>query len=186
MVDGEGGMIVIKLLPLLGLILFQVPAGTALTTAELDADPTIWDGQMVTITGEIIGDYGRRSEVIWVQVNDDSYVDAPLVETGRLAGSNTGVGVRIPEDLFDDSWGPPGGYRIRGPVVEVTGVFEYADEETGGDTFIDAMAIELVDPARRLDLPGPDWRLVVISALAIAGGLTMGARARYRRLNPEG
>lgn len=169
----------------IGILVFQVSSGSVVTTSELDVDPATWDDQMVTVTGEIIGDYGRRPDVVWVQVNDGGYVDAPLVETGQLAGTNSGVGVRIPNQLFDQTWGPPGGYRTRGPVIQVTGVFRYADTDTGGDTYIDARAIELLHPSRPLEVPGPDWALLTVSLVAIAGGMAVWGRVRWRRLNPD-
>lgn len=175
---------------LLGLvgILATLPlqAGASpVSVTDLDTDPITWDDQTVTITGEIVGDYGRRPNVVWVQVNDDGYVEAPLIETGRRAGTNTGLGVRIPKALFEESWGSPGGYRTRGPIVEVTGTFRYADTETGGDTFIDATSIELISAARPLDLKPTDFRLVAISLVGVAGGIALWGRARWKRLNPE-
>lgn len=178
----------VAILLVLSALLFvsALPASASrLETSELDASPSTWDGQRVTITGEIIGDYGRRHDVVWVQINDDAYSEAPLVETGELAGTNTGLGVRIPNSIFSESWGSPGGYRTRGPIVEVSGVFRYADDETGGDTFLDATEIQLIEPARPLELPGADWKLIFGSLVAIAAGGALWARARWRLLNPE-
>jgi len=176
---------VFRLLAIIGIVVGQVPAPAQVSTTALDASPIIWDDQIVRVKGEIVGDYGRRPAVVWVQVNDGPYIDDPLVETGTLHGSNTGVGVRIPNDLFDDSWGAPGGYRTRGPVIEVTGVFRYADDETGGDTFIDAHDIQLIEPSRPLAVPAPDWQLVGVSLVAIAGGVALWGRARWRRVHWE-
>jgi hypothetical protein len=178
-------MMSIKLFAVVGMILLQVSTGSRISTSDLDADPVSFDGQIVTVTGEIVGDYGRRSNVVWVQVNDDGYGDRPLVETGELTGQNTGVGVRIPKDLFDEGWGRPGGYRTRGPIVEVTGIFRYADVDTGGDTFIEAAFIDLIEPSRPMDAPSADWALTALSAVALVAGAAMWARARWRRLNPE-
>jgi hypothetical protein len=178
-------MMSLKLFAVVGMILLQVPTGSRISTSDLDADPAAFDGRMVTVTGEIVGDYGRRSNVVWVQVNDDEYRDHPLVETGQLTGQNSGVGVRIPNELFDESWGSPGGYRTRGPIIEVTGIFRYADVDTGGDTFIEAAFIDLVEASRPLDVPTADWALTAVSAVALAAGAAMWGRARWRRLNPE-
>lgn len=175
------------LLPFIAMVsTLTLQAGSSpVSITDLDADPAAWDDQTVTITGEIVGDYGRRTNVVWVQVNDDGYVEAPLIETDRRAGTNTGLGVRIPAALFEESWGSPGGYRTRGPVVAVTGKFRYADEETGGDTFIDATSIELISTSRPLELKPTDIRLVAISLVGIAGGIALWIRARWKRLNPE-
>lgn len=172
-------------LALIGMLIFQSPAASEVTTTDLDTNPSTWDDRMVTVTGEIIGDYGQRTDVVWIQVNDDGYVAAPLVETNELDGTNTGMGVRMPADLFDPSWGAPGGYATRGPVVRITGLFRYADADTGGDTFIDAVAIELLEPSRPLVVPGPDWMLIGASLAAIAAGAGLWGRARWQRRNPE-
>jgi hypothetical protein len=155
--------------------------------SELDTDPTEWNGRPVEIVGEVIGDYGRRASGVWIQVNDDAYADSPLIEGGPLSGGNTGLGVRMPSDLFDETlWGSPGRYDTRGPILQVTGIFRYADAETGGDTFIEATEIVLLEPSRPLDVPGPDWPLVIGSTGAIVVGVALSARIRYRRLNPTG
>lgn len=169
------------------LMCLAIPAdATVLTTTELDAEPARWNGRSVIITGEVVGDYARRPDVVWVQINDDAYSRTPLLETGQLVGSNAGLGVRIPNELFDAAaWGRPGGYRTRGPVLAVTGVFRHADPTTGGDTFIDATDVELVSPSRPLEAPSINWTLVAVSVVAIAGGGALAALARWRRLNPE-
>ncbi len=90
------------------------------------ADPEAFQGE-VSLTGELVGDYGWRGDGwVWAQLNDDHYVDQPLLEHGSLAGGNVGVGIRMPYDLAE-KLGPPGGYRERGPVVEATGRWVYHD-----------------------------------------------------------
>lgn len=154
------------------------------TVEQLQHDPTAYAGRTVTVEGELVGDYGFRTEAVWVQLNDDPYVDRPLAETGGLAGSNQGIGVRIPRSLFSDAWGAPGGYGIRGPVLLVTGPFRYNDPAEGGETFIDAVEVRLLEPSRPMRLPPVSpWPTVAGILLTLAGAGTFGW-ARWRRRPP--
>lgn len=164
----------------LGLGISALPgaAQELVPVSELDENPTAYAGRMVTIEGEIVGDYGIRDDVVWCQVNDDPYVDAPLAETGRLAGTNIGIGVRLPRASFDDGWGQPGSSDTRGPVVRVTGTFRYNDPEESGETFLEARQVELVEPSRPFEQgPSPAWPAVTGGVLIVTGaGLFFGVR----------
>jgi hypothetical protein len=174
------------LVVMLALLWLAPPAwGAEVSIADLDADPERWNGLEVTIRGEIIGDSSRRDSEVWVQVNDDFYVNAPSGESGSLAGGNTGLGVRMPLDHHDQSWGEPGGYHVRGPIVRVTGTFRYADPVTGGDTFVDASSVLLIEPARPIDSPPAQMGLFAAALGMIAGGAALWGRSRWLRLNPK-
>jgi len=162
-------------LALLGLAL---PAAAQEVTeiSTLLSLPDEYNQQIVTIRGEIVGDYGDRGEVVWVQVNDDPYVDQPFAEFGRLGGTNTGVSVRLSQPIPVE-FGRPGGYGIRGPIVEVTGVFHDLDPALGGLTFVEAAEVELVEASRRLPERGFDTTAGVVGgALTLLGLLTMAQR----------
>lgn len=172
------------LLLVIGVATASPPLGAQerVPVSELDADPAAYAGQEVTIQGEIIGDYGIREDVVWVQVNDDPYVDAPLVETGELAGTNVGIGVRIPREAFDPSWGEPGSSTIRGPVVRVTGIFRYNDPDESGETFVEAARVELVEPARVLEQPpARQWPAITGGVLTLVGLGALGYARFFRR-----
>jgi hypothetical protein len=151
------------------------------TVTELDLDPRRWTGAEVTVVGELVGDYSpRRRAVVWVQLNDDGYARAPLLETGERAGTNTGIGVRMPAELFDpEAWGPPGRFGMRGPIVEVTGTFHHNDP-VSGETFVEAREVVLVEPARPLEEPVPTTALA-LGAAVLATGLALGLAAVRRR-----
>lgn len=166
------------------LLAFAALAATAhgVEVAELDRDPTEWEGRQVTVRGELVGDYSARDEVVWVQLNDDAYADTPLLERSSPAGANAGIGVRMPTELFDpDTWGAPGRYGRHGPIVEVTGTFVY-NEPVSGDTFVDATGVELIEPARDIDLPVPvgTW-IAALVVLVIGVALGIAAVHRQRR-----
>lgn len=174
------------LVAMVWMIAFALPAAaTEVSAGELDAAPDGWNGLEVTVVGEVVGDYSVRKEWVWVQLNDDPYVSEPLSESGRLQGANVSVGVRLPSDLFSETWGPPGSYRVRGPVLAVTGVFRYADPATGGETFVDATEVELLEPALALEAPPSEMGLLFAAVAMMAFGGGLWGRARWRLLNPK-
>jgi hypothetical protein len=147
----------------------------AVSAVELLDDGESFSGQEVTVIGELIGDYGFRSDgSMWTQLNSDSYAIRPIVEGGPLRGSNTGIGVRIPADLARDL-DPPGRYRLVGPVVSLTGIWRYHDAQRQGESFLDVTSIAVQAPGRDLS-EHPNWSIYgaalafsVIAAVATVG-----------------
>jgi hypothetical protein len=145
-------------------------AQVVIPVSELIENPEGYAGGQVSVTGELIGDYGFRSNgYMWTQLNDDTYVRDPVVEGGELAGGNTGIGIRMPDDLARDL-DPPGGYRRRGPIVLVTGTYAFHDRSRQGETFIDVEVIEIIEPGRRIDEGIDVTTLVAGAALLLAAG----------------
>lgn len=104
----------------------------------------------VTVAGELVGDFGVRDDgTVWTQLNDDSYADRPLRESGTHGEGNTGIGVRFDGSL---AFGleQPGGYRWRGPIVELTGIWHYHDVDRGGESYLEVTSFQVVEPARPL------------------------------------
>lgn len=107
-------------------------------------------GRRVTVVGELVGDYGVRSNgSTWAQLNDDSYARDPLVDGGPRTGPNIGVGIRIAPGVADGLQ-QPGRYRQRGPLVAATGVWVYHDPDRGGESYVDVDSLEIIDDARPL------------------------------------
>lgn len=74
--------------------LTSAPAALAedVSLETLLSDPAAYEGE-VTARGELVGDYGIRSDgSVWSQLNDDAYADDPILEGGRLRGGNTASG----------------------------------------------------------------------------------------------
>lgn len=156
------------LVVLLGVITTS-PAAASDLGSILD-DPGAWHERAVVVRGELVGDYGPRGEHVWVQLNDDAYADTPLVERDRPAGLNLGLGVRIPDALFDPAWGSPGRHGIKGPIVQVRGVFRHNDPSESGETFIDVTHVDLISPSRTLDEPSPGAGIWVGLGLVVSAG----------------
>jgi hypothetical protein len=131
----------------------------------------------ITIVGELIGDYGFRSDgSMWTQLNDDSYTNDPVLDGGRLTGGNIGVAVRIPSTLAQQL-DPPGGYRVRGPIVSANGMWKHHDPERGGETYLDVTGIIVVEQGR--DLPEHPHPLTLsIGLILVVGSLFALRRSR--------
>ncbi len=160
-------------------------AVTAVPVSELDADPATWNGTDVAVTGEIIGDYSIRDDVVWFQLNDDPYTAAPLGESRVLQGGNVGIGVRILRSDWSSAWGEPGRYGQRGPIVEVTGTFRHNSPDDQGETFIDGSRIRLVEAGRPIENPPASVGRAVVGGVLAVVGLALywlGRRPRYRRV----
>lgn len=150
--------------------------------AELIEDPAAYAGSIIIVEGELVGDYGfRRTGFMWTQLNQDSYAASPIAAGGLLSGSNLGIGIRMESELAE-GLGEPGGYRHRGPIVRVTGIWKYHDPERQGESYLDVLGLVPVEG----DLPLSDrisWVAVAIGVVLLlgAGGLTV----VYRRARDE-
>lgn len=165
---------------LLSLVVLIFPSTTALaaeevTVAEVLAESPELSGVEVAVEGELVGDYGFRSDgSMWTQLNGDVYAIEPFRESEAPAGGNVGIGVRIPSDLAT-GLDHPGGYHHRGPLVRLTGVWRYDDPERQGETYLDVAMLEVIEPGRELDEPIVWWTVIAGSGLlAAAGGLWLG------------
>ena len=111
--------------------------GELVPVSELLEDGARFDNVTITVEGELVGDYGFRDDgVMWTQINDDSYARDALVDGGPRTGANVGIGVRMPSAL-GENLDPVGGYRLEGPLVQLTGVWRYHDPNRGGESYLD-------------------------------------------------
>jgi hypothetical protein len=151
---------------------------------ELLAAPESFNGAEVTLEGELVGDYGFRDNgVMWTQLNDDSYARAALVDGGPRTGSNIGVGVRMPSILGRDL-DPAGGYRLEGPVVQLTGIWRYHDPDRGGESYLDVTSVAVIDEGRRIQ-EGPDWVVFALGIMLITATVMLWRRRRERAAAAE-
>lgn len=166
------------------LVLLQaIPAQAAADTvsgAALLSSPEKFDGKQVTISGELIGDYGFRNDGhVWAQLNDDAYALAPLRDGGSLRGGNIGIAIRATADLFE-GLDPPGRYRTVGPIVRVTGTWRYHDPGRGEETYLEVSTLSLLQPGRPVtESQWPGVPVIgILLILAAAGLLVFGSRRR--------
>lgn len=169
------------LLLVMVLLSLAVPAiaQSATPAGELITAGAPYDGTVVTVVGELVGDFGVRTDgTVWAQLNDDSYVDRPLRETGTHDQGNTGIGIRFGAGLGFELE-EPGGYRLRGPIVAATGIWHHHDPDRGGESYLEVTSFELVEPARALEDPA-FWPLWILGL-----GLLLAAYYLYWHKNQE-
>jgi len=102
-----------------------------LSSTELINKAKLYDGRVVYYEGEVIGDVMKRGANGWVNIND---------------GQNA-IGVWISTSLLKDI-NYTGSYKAFGDRVEVTGVFQRACLEHGGDLDIHAQTIRKINSGR--------------------------------------
>jgi hypothetical protein len=173
-------MVVLIFMPLLALPRTALARGSELVpVSQLMDDGARFDNTEVTVEGELVGDYGFRDDgFMWTQINDDSYARDALVDGGPRTGANVGVGVRMPSAL-GEGLDPVGGYRLEGPLVQLTGIWRYHDPDRGGESYLDVSELVVVEGGRRLE-EGPDWVVLVLSVLLLVTSLVMWRQ--HRRL----
>ncbi|MDR9450695.1 MAG: hypothetical protein RI637_05690 [Acidimicrobiia bacterium] len=156
-----------------------VRAASDISVDELLAGGAAFDGRTITVIGELIGDYGfRRDGSAWSQLNGDSYATGPLLEGGDLTGSNAGIGVRAPAALIENL-DPPGDYHHRGPLIRATGIWKYHDEDRAGETYLDVVLIEVLEPGRVFDETA-NPAVLAAGAMFLLTALWLGYRSRRR------
>ncbi|MCL1692665.1 MAG: hypothetical protein M3096_03165 [Actinomycetia bacterium] len=152
--------------------------GELVPVSGLLEDGARFDNVTITVEGELIGDYGFRDDgVMWTQINDDSYARDALVDGGPRTGANVGIGVRMPSTL-GENLDPVGGYRLEGPLVQLTGVWRYHDPNRGGESYLDVAELLVLETGRRLE-EGPDWTVFALGVLLLGISLVMWRRNRH-------
>lgn len=116
-----------------------------------------YDGQVVTIQGEVIGDIMCRGAHTWINVHD---------------GPFTTIGVWGPSNLFQGI-SVTGAYKTKGYVVRITGTFRRDDPAQGGEMDIQASAIEVVSQGAPISHPIARHR-IVLGALGILSACMLG------------
>lgn len=153
---------------------------TEVVVGDLVNDPATYEGPVVVV-GELIGDFGfRRDGSMWTQLNGDSYAMDPILDGGALTGGNVGVAVRIPQTEAADL-DPPGGYRVRGPIVQISGTWRYHDENRGGESYLDVTSLAIVEPGHGLPEHPNYWIMGAGFALIAAALVVRWPRSPSRR-----
>jgi hypothetical protein len=149
-------------------------SGQLIERQNVPGDPTkglYYNGKTVTFTGEAIGEVMVRGDYAWVHLNDDAYMELNVEEGAKLGGYNSGMAVWIPSPLTVpiDTYGD---YKHEGSIVQISGTFNAACKEHGGDTDIHATTLSVIRPGHVVDDPIPTWKAVLAVALAaLAAGL---------------
>jgi len=116
-------------------------AGTV-GSRELINDPGRYDGTTVTFRGEAVGDIMYRGKYGWVNLYD-----------GYAA-----VGIWTEKENLKDIL-YLGGYRVKGDIIEVSGMFNKSCPEHGGDLDIHGVSIKRAVPGGVSVIPSDTVKL---------------------------
>jgi len=123
----------------------------SISSTELINNAKQYDGKIVIYEGEVIGDIMKRGDFAWMNVND---------------GQNA-IGIWVNASLVKDI-AHTGSYKSLGDRVEVTGIFNRACIEHGGDLDIHSQAIRKTASGRQVqERLNPGKRNLVIVLLGI-------------------
>lgn len=156
---------------------------TASSSALVEA-PKKYDGTTVTFTGEAIGEAMVRGEQAWIHLNDDSYYLKNVEEGAHLGGYNSGMAVWIGAPLARQIQNF-GDYKHEGDVVKITGTFNAACPEHGGDMDIHATALAIVKSGRDAQDPVRPGKLLWAVGLALLAAGLYTVNRNWDRWGPE-
>lgn len=142
----------------------SLASGVDVTSNDLINNAGDFVGKEIVYTGEVIGDILSRGEHSWINVSD---------------GSNA-IGVWVQSELIGaiDSLG---GYTTHGDTVRITGVFNRACPEHGGDMDIHAASIEIIQEGYTVSHPVAVWEVIAGPILLACAGVCLVLVMRKRK-----
>jgi hypothetical protein len=161
----------------------DTPAGIEVNSASLVENANLWNGRMVTFKGEAIGECMARGKMAWIHLNDDAYMEKNIEEGAALGGYNSGHAVWVSAEMarkirfFGD-------FKHDGDIAKVSGIFNAACREHGGDMDIHASSIEVLRVGHPVPHVANTDRIVVAAVLFVLAGILYGIRriAERRRI----
>jgi aspartyl/asparaginyl-tRNA synthetase len=121
------------LIALSGILIANGSGSLAVTSDELISKAKEYDKKEVVYTGEMVGDIMQRGQYAWINISD----------------GNNAVGIWLPYDQTKQIK-YKGSYDFIGDTIRVTGTFNRACAEHGGDFDIHAKKIEVVKEGHRV------------------------------------
>jgi hypothetical protein len=157
--------------------------GGRVTSSQVYACPSAFDGLRVSFIGEAIGEVLPRRGGAWVQVNDDDYAlqHGPIGRHLEQAGFNTGISVWLPDGLHERIEGV-GRPEVRGDVLALDGVLMRADPADGGGITLRADRMEVLASATEVPELLHTLQAIIAAVLATIAllALVWSRRARQR------
>ena len=103
------------------------------------------DGKQVQIDGEVIGDIMRRGKYAWVNIENHG----------------NAIGVFMPIEMANKIK-YAGSYKFKGDRVRVSGVFNRACKQHGGDLDIHAMELKIYSVGHKVEHPLKTSRVIML------------------------
>ncbi|MHB1135281.1 MAG: hypothetical protein ACYCXR_03655 [Coriobacteriia bacterium] len=144
------------------------------SSTALIEEPAVWDGRVVTFTGEAVGEAMARGDEVWLHLNDDAYTDGSIATGAEPQGYNSGLPVVVAAQdaeivtVFGD-------YRHQGDIVQISGIFNAACPEHGGDMDVHADKISVVRAGATLIHSPVTSSLVMLGISFVAAASAAGA-----------
>lgn len=143
----------------------SLAGGVEVTSNDLINNAGDYDGKQIIYTGEVIGDVLSRGEYSWINVSDGSNAIGVWVKSSDIKDI----------DLL-------GGYTAHGDTIRITGVFDRACPEHGGDMDIHTVSIEIVQEGYAVSHKIAIWKFilgpVLLAGAAVCIILVMRKRKR--------
>ena len=112
----------------------------------------VYEGQKVTITGEVIGDIMRDGRTTWVNINDGDFL----------------IGVAIFDESLLAKIKKTGRYRVQGDMVRISGVYHIHCGEHLGERDIHVETLDILSEGYELEDSLNIYEVVISLILAIA------------------
>lgn len=151
------------------------------SSGGLVEEPKRWDGEQVTFTGEAIGERMKRGDGAWLHLNDDAYMRENVEQGAALGGYNSGMPVWFEDAALTGGIDVYGDYKHEGDVVTVTGVFNAACAQHGGDMDIHAETGEVTHEGKRASDPVKLWKIVLALLLSASAAVFWTVLRRVER-----
>ncbi|MGC8717994.1 MAG: DNA-binding protein [bacterium] len=134
----------------------MLPKGTPQSIVDLIEGAKVYDGKIIRIDGEVIGEILNRGEYAWINIYDGS----------------ASIGIWGPKELFSKIKFT-GDYNTKGDYVEVTGIFRRADPKHGGELDIEALSLKVISVGRKVDHP-ISYRMINMTILSASIATVLG------------
>lgn len=108
------------------------------------------NGKQVVISGEAIGEPLNRGENTWVNINDKTNAMGVYMDTN-----------------YSNKITTYGGFNKIGDTIKVSGVFNRACKEHGGDMDIHALNVDILENGKKLEDKVPIYKIVLCFILTI-------------------
>ncbi len=120
---------------------------------DLIENSKLYDGKQITVEGEAIGEAMERGSFSWVNINDQS----------------NALGIWMPNEDADKIKFY-GDYKHLGDEIRVTGIFNRACEQHGGDMDIHSATVEVLSSGKLIEVkvnPVKTYLAILLSVITL-------------------